>query len=153
MFHCSDVFGWFLLWSCGSYFGYRRWFRICSPCFLPSFEHLLLEIFGLVQGQVQKGCFPLRCLIVSSALTSISSVSRRSSLEVVAGARRPSSVSTFPDIFVAVLSRWSGKTAVSILAQRCQWLHPPWAHNFGPFVHCALFLPWWFLPRQGRFLG
>ena len=84
-------------------------------CFLPSFEHLLLEIFGLVQGQVQKGCF-----IVSSALTSISSVSRRSSLEVVAGARRPSSVSTFPDIFVAVLSRWSGKTAVSILAQRCQ---------------------------------
>ena len=43
-------------------------------------------------------------------------MSRRSSLEVVARARRPSSVSTFSDIFVAVLSRRSGKTAVSILS-------------------------------------
>ena len=43
-------------------------------------------------------------------------MSRRSSLEVVTGARRPSSVSTFSDTFVAVLSRWSGKTAVSILS-------------------------------------
>ena len=64
MFHCSDVFGWFLLWSCGSYFSYRRLFHVCSASFLPSLERLLLEIFGLVQGQVQKGCFPLRHLFL-----------------------------------------------------------------------------------------
>ena len=66
-------------------------------------------------GSGSESLFP-SLSFVSSALTSILSVSIRSSLEVVAGARRPSSVSTFSDIFIAVLSRWSGKTALSILS-------------------------------------
>ena len=104
MFHCRGVFG--SDFFCGPVvliFGYRRWFHVCSPSFLSSFEHLL-EIFGLVQVQVQERLFS-SLSFVSSALTSISSMSRRSSLEFVAGARRPSSVSTSSDIFVAVLSR------------------------------------------------
>ena len=118
VFHCSGVFGsdlilvlWFLFLVIGG----------GSASVLLLF-FLLLSRFWASLGDLWTGSglgserlFPSSSF-VSSALTSISSMSRGSSLEVVPGARRPSSVSTFSDIFVAVLSRWSGKTAVSILS-------------------------------------
>ena len=64
VFHYSSVFR--SDFFCGPVvliFDYRRWFHVCSPSILSSFESLL-EIFGLVQGQVQKGCFLLRRLIL-----------------------------------------------------------------------------------------
>ena len=51
----------------------------------------------MVRGQLQKGSLSF---VSSTALASILPMSRRSSLEVVGTARRPSSVSTFSDIFV-----------------------------------------------------
>ena len=121
VFHCSGVFGsdffcgpvvlilviggcstsvlllFFLLWSVSSW-GSLAWFRVrfrkVVSLFVVCFFSVDLHFVGVYK-------------VI---------------LEVVAGARRPSSVSTFSDIFVAVLSRWSGKTAVSILSYASLWL-------------------------------
>ena len=59
-------------WTGGSAF--------CFPSFLSSFAERFLEIFDLVLGQVQKGCF---LVVVASALTSISSMSKHRTLRTV----------------------------------------------------------------------
>ena len=60
------------MWTGGSAF--------CFPSFLSSFAERFLEIFDLVLGQVQKGCF---LVVVASALTSISSMSKHRPLHTV----------------------------------------------------------------------
>ena len=73
---CSGVFGSsFLCDPVIRIFG-ERWTggsAFCFPSFLSSFAERFLEIFDLVLGQVQKGCF---LVIVASALTCISSMSK-----------------------------------------------------------------------------
>ena len=59
-------------WTGGSAF--------CFPSFLSSFAERFLEIFDLVLGQVQKGCF---LVVVASALTCISSMSKNRPLRTV----------------------------------------------------------------------
>ena len=59
-------------WTGGSAF--------CFLSFLSSFAERFLEIFDLVLGQVQKGCF---LVVVASALTSISSISKHRPLRTV----------------------------------------------------------------------
>ena len=74
--HCSGVFGCnFFCDPVIRIFG-QRWTgdsASCFPSFLSSFAERFLEIFDLVLGQVQKGCF---LVVVASALTSISSMSK-----------------------------------------------------------------------------
>ena len=58
-----------------------RWFRVLYSFFSFFFcRASVLEIFDLVLGQVQKGCF---LVVVASALTSISSMSKHRTLRTV----------------------------------------------------------------------
>ena len=61
VFHCSGIFGSAFFSGPVVHIFCKRWFRVRSPSCLSSFWRLL-EIFGLVRGQVQKGCFLLRRL-------------------------------------------------------------------------------------------
>ena len=81
--HCSGVFGSnFFCDPVIRIFG-ERWTggsAFCFPSFLSSFAERFLEIFDLVLGQVQKACF---LVIVASALTCISSMSKHRPLRTV----------------------------------------------------------------------
>ena len=83
VFHCSGVLGSnFFCDPVIRIFG-ERWTggsAFCFPSFLSSFAERFLEIFDLVLGQVQKGCF---LVVVASALTSISSMSKHRLLRTV----------------------------------------------------------------------
>ena len=97
-FFCDPViciFG--LRWTGGS--------ASCFPSFLPSFTERFLEIFDLVLGQVQKGCF---LVVVASALTSISSMSKHRPLYTVwdqssSDSRRISAYTSKPDFRQQIL--------------------------------------------------